>query len=250
MNNIALSDRNLVITHKTLRRAIGVAGMLMPFMLGLGAALLCGTGIQSSVSAYYHTCMRDSFVGLLCVIGVFLFSYRGYRNSEDNFVSNLGGFFALGVAFFPTTPLTGATPLSKTLGTLHLGFAALFFGTLIYFSMVLFVKTADGRTPTQLKQRRNKVYRGCGLAMSVALGLIVLLHVVPKAWTDAAAVYKPVFWLESVAIIAFGIAWLTKGKVPVVQAMLKVQKEQIKALPNAVKNQFTRETNRRKVHQK
>ncbi len=212
MNSITLPNyNNLVITHKTLRRAIGIVGIIMPLILFLGALMFCQMGIQSSISAYYHTCMRDVFVGIMCVIGVFLFAYRGYENEEDNFVSNLGGIFAIGVAFFPTTASHSVTQLDKILGWMHLSFAVLFFMTLVYFSLCLFTRTDVEKQPTEMKLKRNRVYRVCGYVMAVALLLIVVINLLPIDTKMMFAPYKPIFWLEAIAIVAFGISWLTKG---------------------------------------
>jgi len=212
MNNITLPNHNnLVVTHKTLRRAIGIVGTFMPLILFLGALMLCRTGIQSSISAYYHTCMRDVFVGIMCVIGVFLFAYRGYENDEDNFVSNLGGVFAIGVAFFPTTAAHTVTQLDKIIGWVHLSFAVLFFITLVYFSLCLFTRSDVEKQPTAMKLKRNRVYRVCGYVIAVALLLVVLIYLLPIDLKMVFAPYKPIFWLEAIAIVAFGISWLTKG---------------------------------------
>jgi len=48
------------------------------------------TGIEPTISDFYHTTYRDVFVGSLCAIGVFLVSYRGHRraNSQGFVCSN------------------------------------------------------------------------------------------------------------------------------------------------------------------
>ena len=60
-----------VIAYKKLRKAIGVLGTALPFVLAAGGYFFFSTGIQSSLSAYYHTDMGDVFVGTLWAIGVF-----------------------------------------------------------------------------------------------------------------------------------------------------------------------------------
>ncbi len=72
-------DKSLIISYLTLRKAIGLLGIALPFVLALGAVFCSRTEIQSSVSSYYHTSMGDVFVGILFVIGFFLLSYRGYE---------------------------------------------------------------------------------------------------------------------------------------------------------------------------
>ena len=55
------------------RMAIGVLGVMLPPLVVFGNA---SWGLQNSISAYYYTPGRDWFVGILWVIGVFLFFYR------------------------------------------------------------------------------------------------------------------------------------------------------------------------------
>jgi hypothetical protein len=40
------------------RQAIGILGISLPFLLGIGG-LLTHQGLQSSISVYHHTGMRD-----------------------------------------------------------------------------------------------------------------------------------------------------------------------------------------------
>jgi len=90
--------------------------------------------------------------------------------------------------------------------------AALFFSTLIYFSMYLFTKSDPDETPTPEKLRRNKVYKICGYAMMFSILLIVVYFFLPDKVEASVKAYNPVFWLESLAVVAFGISWLTKGE--------------------------------------
>src|SRR3989344_41314 len=93
----------LVLSYLDLRKAIGVIGMALPFVLVFGKFSIQGGGIQSSISSYYYTVMGDVFVGSLCAIAVFLGSYRGYTRT-DSIAGNLACVFALGTALFPTAP--------------------------------------------------------------------------------------------------------------------------------------------------
>lgn len=80
--------------------------------------------------------MRDVFVGSLCAIAVFLISYRGPQRVDD-IAGKLACAFAIGVALFPTAPDADSTAPQELAGRLHDLFAALFFLTLAYFSLVL-----------------------------------------------------------------------------------------------------------------
>ena len=200
---------SLVISYLGLRKAIGIIGTALPFVLAFGNILVEGPGIQDSISSYYHTGMRDVFVGSLCAIAVFLMSYRGYERKDD-IAGDLACVFALGVALCPTTPDVNVTPRDNIVGGLHLLFAAGFFLTLAFFSLVLFRKTDPTRAPTRRKLQRNAVYTLCGYTILVCLALIVVI-----AFLSSDSPVKrldPVFWLEAAAVVAFGVSWLTKGE--------------------------------------
>ena len=206
---------SLVFSYLQLRKAIGILGMGLPFILSLGAWILFQKGIQRSISSYYHTGMRDVFVGTLCVIGFFLLSYKGYERI-DRIFGYLGCVFAVGLALFPTAP-EGAIGKARTLGLVHIVFTVLFFLTLVYFSLFLFTKT-DQESPKKRKLQRNLVYKVCGYAMSICILFIAIYIFLPNATKTSLAVCRPVYWLEALAILAFGISWFTKG-----EAILKDQ---------------------------
>lgn len=203
--------KNLVITYLTLRKMIGILGFALPFILYSGALLIFQTGMQNSISSYYHTGMRDLFVGVICVIGFFLLAYKGYETA-DNVTGDIGCLSAIGLALFPTAPDDVVSGTNLFIGYVHLTFAAMFFLTLIYFSLFLFTKTDPDRTPTQRKLQRNKVYKICGYTMAGCILLITIYFLLPEETTSPLSDYYPVFWLESIAIIFFGISWLTKGE--------------------------------------
>src|SRR5436309_8115924 len=161
----------LVISYLGLRKAIGILGVALPFVLAFGQVLLHALAIQSSlhspviensISSYYYTDMRNIFVGSMCAIGVFLMSYRGY-DRRDARAGRFAFVCAIGVALFPTSPLPPAFPPAtldqKLIGGLHLTFAALLFLTLAYFSLKLFTETDPNKKPTRQKLQRNVVYR-------------------------------------------------------------------------------------------
>ena len=211
MNERLERENALVFSYLTLRKTIGLLGISFPFVLYLGAVMFFQTGIQNSISNYYHTGMGDVFVGTLCAIGFFLLSYKGYERA-DNVAGVLGCIFAVGVALFPITPENPASGDARFIGYVHFAFAALFFLTLIYFSLFLFTKTDPSLQTTGRKLQRNKVYKICGYTMSLCIVLVVIYYLLPDAVASPIKVYKPVFWLEAIAVVAFGISWLTKGE--------------------------------------
>jgi hypothetical protein len=210
MKPILKTDQSLVVSYLTLRRFIGVLGTTLPFVLAIAATAIFGEGIQQSISAYYYTGVRGVFVGMLWAIGVFMLSYKGYERRDD-LAGDLACIFAIGVSLFPTTPQTGASAEAKLIGAIHLSFAAAFFLTLAYFSLFLFTRT-DQPVPTIQKVQRNRVYKISGITILACLGLIVVDALLPSEARTSFSVLKPRFFLESIAVIAFGISWLTKGE--------------------------------------
>jgi len=201
---------SLVISYLELRKAVGYLGIALPFVVAFGALLLQGLGIQGSISSYYHTEMHDVFVGILCAIGVFMGSYRGYER-KDALAGNLACIFAVGVALFPTAP-DNATSHEKTIAVIHAVSASLFFLTISYFALFQFTKTDPSKTPTRKKHQRNTVYRICGYTMLTALALIFVYSMAPDNAVAGLKKFQPVFWFEAIAIEAFGVAWMTKGE--------------------------------------
>ena len=193
------NHRTMVISYLSLRKAVGILGVAFPIVMAVGYWIAGGEGIRGSISSYYHTDMHDLFVGLLCAVALFLFSYTGYEK-KDNIAGDLAAIFALGVAFFPTS--------SGLVGTIHLISAVLFFLLLAFYSLFLFTK--GDPNPTKQKIRRNKLYRICGYVILGAIFIMLLYSIFPGFY-DVIRGIKPTFWFETIALWAFGISWLTKG---------------------------------------
>jgi hypothetical protein len=145
-------NSDLTYSYLALRNAIGWIGILLPFVLMGGLFLIFNEKvIQKTISQYYHTGMRDVFVGSICAIALFLFFYKGYNKWEDR-TATLAGFFAIGIAWFPTTQ---SGPLDLA-GKIHLICASVFFIILAGFSLFFFTITAAH--PTRRKVKRNIIY--------------------------------------------------------------------------------------------
>ena len=207
MEILPSTEKSLALWYVKLRKVIGVLGTVLPFVVSLGALIIFGEPQQSSISAYYYTHMRDVFVGTLFAIGFFLYSYEYGR--PDGIAAKVTFVAALGVALFPTD----AGKVSTWIGTLHLVFAAAFFLTLSYFCLFLFVRTNKNGVPpmTPRKKQRNILYRICGGVMIACILLMGIYHLAHGEDTPLANL-NPVFWLEALAIVAFGISWLAKGE--------------------------------------
>jgi signal transduction histidine kinase len=196
---------NLFISFLTLRKSIGFLAFFLAPALVLGSFILDETRyIQVSMSAYYHTGVRNLLVGVICGISLFLFCYHGYK-WYDSLLSKLAGLFALGIAFFPTSETNDK---SDIISILHYVTSGIFLVILAFMSFFLFTKSKGAMT--SMKKQRNRVYRVCGIVIFVSVALI------PVAGFDGIWEYikflKPTFTLETIALIAFGISWLTKGE--------------------------------------
>lgn len=202
--------QSLILSYLDLRRAVGLIGISLPAVLAVGHIMLGANGVEQTLSAYYYTPMGDVFVGALFAVAVFLMSYRGW-DKMDELAGDLAGIGAIGVALFPVMPET-ETPSTQQIvfDLLHAGFAALFFLSLAYFCLVLFRKSSAVLPPTPQKQIRNTVYTLCGTVIVACVAVIGLQHFVIQS--DQFKQNNLVFWLESIAIIAFGVSWFVKGE--------------------------------------
>ncbi|MCE7734765.1 MAG: DUF998 domain-containing protein [Candidatus Heimdallarchaeota archaeon] len=198
-------QEKILISQKKLKLIVGGMGVGLPTALFLGNFYIHNVEqILGSISSYYHSSMRDVFVGVLFAVGVFMIAYEGY-SAGDRLLSTLGGSLAIVVALFPTTP-SGDT--RDTIGTIHLVAAAGFFLILGIFCMFLFTKSDSEIPKTGRKKIRNFIYYLCGLSLFASLILLIL--------TESSIMDKPIedstFWLEYIANTAFGTAWLIKGE--------------------------------------
>ncbi len=200
-----------IISYNSLRIMFGFMGMILPFLLAIAGKSLFDLEIQPSISDYYHTQMRDVLVGGLWAIGAFLLAYKGPA-LVDNLLAKLACLSAIGISLFPTPAGDETLFEMDWVGLLHYLFAAIFFGSLIIFSLFLFTQTKKGVPPTQMKLVRNQVYTVCGLIMLTCVLLIGLYNLIPPESQSPVDQYQPVFWLETVAILAFGISWFVKGE--------------------------------------
>lgn len=212
-SNLPHSAQPLVASYNSIRRAVGVSGLLLPVILGPFGWLLFGVEIQDNISSYYHTPLRDIFVGTLCAMGVFLFCYRGHDWIE-NWTANLGCVFAFGVALFPLDE--GSDPLiqKSIVGYLHTFFGAAFFLTLAFYSLFHFPGSNSSEDFQLHEKQRDFVYRASGVTILLALlASAVYMFLLPKPWKEQCNRFNLLFWLEWIAVWSFAAAWLTKGRV-------------------------------------
>lgn len=229
----------LVISYMFLRKTVGWIGTLLPVVLIAGNVIFFTTSLPGSMSGYYYTHMRDVFVGALCALGVFLVAYAGY-DEVDRWITNIAGLCAIGVAFFPTKPAVCATDAcavpsvrhlsagQQAVGDVHLVFAVVTFVALGLMAL-RFAKSAS--TPAGLagmsriryelgfagpgtgrrspKQRRDVIYRACGVAILSCVVLAAASNLLPA---QVKADWPWLFVFEALAVFAFGVSWFVKGQ--------------------------------------
>lgn len=194
-----------IISYMTLRKVVGLLALTLVPVLVLGSFILDPPPtLQISVSAYYYTSMRNVLEGVICGIAMFLMSYDGYTKA-DSIISKLSGLFALGIAFLPTSDTSSKGDL---ISILHYSSAAVFFTLLSYMSVFLFTRSSGTMTPE--KKKRNRVYRFCGIILAISVAGIPIDGI---PWVHDRIIFlKPTLILETVALVAFGVSWLTKGE--------------------------------------
>ena len=164
---------------------------------------------MDSISAYYYSGAVVAFVGLLVALALFLVTYRGFDNKwgwVDRLAARVAGFAALLVAFFPTTAPAGYPELpwwTESSRHIHYASAIVLFSMFALFCLWLFRMSSTDPPPPD-KKRRNLIYVVCGILILIGM-----------AWAAIAGQRKqPIFWPESLALTAFAVSWLVKGRAP------------------------------------
>jgi succinate dehydrogenase/fumarate reductase cytochrome b subunit len=193
------------------RQLIGYIGLVLPFLLI--ALALARDGLErwralESISAYYYTGAVTAFAGMLVALALFLFAYRGYGNAAgqaDRWAAKLASLAALGVAFFPTAAPAGLAALpwwTPATGIIHHVSAIVLFAIFALFCLWLFRITPEGGSKMDGKGARNHLYLACGI---VIVGCILY-----AGWAGSQG--RSIFWPESIALGAFALSWLAKGR--------------------------------------
>lgn len=209
----------LAANYLYLRKVVGWLGTLLPLILLAANPIAlsiehssCGW-LPNSVSGYYYSPVRNIFVGVLVGLGLFLIAYVG-ADLGDRVITDLAGVFALGVAFFPTTP-TVASPASATCETVsHLSSRQQVIGDVHAVSAVLFLlflawmairfTTTDSPQPSPQRLLRNRIYWICAIVILASAVAAVVTNFLPVSLRPS---FPYLFLYEAVGIFAFGVSW-------------------------------------------
>jgi hypothetical protein len=240
-------EKDLVFSPKALRLIVGTIAFLLPWVV-----IFATLSVTSSISASYHTRVRDIFVGALFVIGALFVAYNGHqvelkdehlgkfwnwlskfwkdakdfrklqRKYEERLVSFLGGSAAILAALFPTA-CDQCDPDLKS--QIHSIAAGILFSAVVYFCLVGFMEQARGKNGKKAKLR-VAIYWVCGWSI-----VVIMLVAVTAPFLVTASVAREraiTFWAETLALWLFGIAWLTASKF--LRFLVDDESEQFKVL--------------------
>ena len=191
-------NKQFVFDYRALRLLVGLIALALPFAV----TILSKDNSLQSISASYHTAARDAFVGMLCIVGAFMWAYNGHSIKEGT-ASKIASLAAFMVALFPTR-CSGCDLTHITY--IHYISAAVLFAILAYFCLGPFRKNTKGAGGK--KARRAKIYLFCGVTI-----IISMLAIGVSNYMGIDEQYRITYWGEAVALCAFGIAWIVAGKV-------------------------------------
>lgn len=206
----------------SLRKTIGILGLALPILL-----LVTHQELLSSMSHYYYTSGGVFFILILSAFGLFLINYRGYPKQEgelmsDRLITTIAGICILvtaliptksenplGTLFFTDAPYLFGHASNGLLGAIHLLSAASFFFLLGYMSFFKFVLNHHASAS------RNRLFKRCGIIVWASVGALILIFVLEAILGINFDTILPAytFWLEWVALYAFAVAWLVKGRI-------------------------------------
>ncbi|WP_439376725.1 hypothetical protein [Amycolatopsis lexingtonensis] len=188
-------------TYLALRWGMVGIGLVLPFFLLIVHPWVTAAPRPDSISGYYHTPLRDVFVGALVTTGTFLFLYKIFTPLE-NWLLNIAGISAILVATLPCAVPTGLPPAEFTFPAAHKVFAIITFGCLGLVAMFCANKSLDKERLSKNQLRTFRVfYKTIGVLMIALPGVVALF--------DAAGMTN-LFWVESAGLVVFSAYWGAK----------------------------------------
>ena len=188
-----------VFDYRALRLIMGMIAFAIPIVV-----TLISTDPLSSISASYYTEARDVFVGMLFVVGAFLWAYNGHTKSQS-YASKFASIAAILVAICPTTCNGCETGANSAV---HYGSAFVLFSILTFFCLGPFRKNIKGKGGK--KGRRSIIYLVCGLIMAFSIAGLGICRIVLA--DELMNRLRITYWTETVALFSFGFAWMVAGK--------------------------------------
>lgn len=205
-----------------MRTLVGFLGLALPLILFIGEAVLddASIGKRGSLSAYYHSGMRDIFVGILAVVGILLVTYKITERNRDNLLSLIAGIAAIVTAIFPTGIPSGIkaslTPLQERLGEanterIHYSAAGIF---IVSVGFLCYDFARRERERPQKRDGHDAIFPPTfWYTFHLTMAILIFLAIAFIVVTHVFGVFDKHSLLigETVVTIAFGLSWLAKG---------------------------------------
>lgn len=214
---------HMVISFLLLRRLIGTLGIALPIVLVLGSATQ-NAELLPSISHFYHSSMKIIFTGVLFTIAAFFWTSNGEIPLEK-WLNKIAALSATLVALLPTKNqekyflkegynytisdfnnfFCYSIRKPDSVGNVHLCCAAIFFICLI--SLIYFVFLPREKESIEPNRLKVKLYKISWIGMTISILLIMFLTSISV--NSQKLPYT--FILETIALLLFGMAWITKG---------------------------------------
>lgn len=198
---MALKPIRVEIEHHTIKLIIGVIAISLATL----TSLFSKTPLESISASYYEEGWSSTiFVGFLFAIAAFLLAYHG-RSVFEMIISKIAAVAALGVAMFPCS----CGGHEEIIPHVHYISAGIMFLILVAFCFS-FLRRAKSKGHVQA-MFRVIIYAACGITILVSISIIGLDWVFKEAISNK--ISRLTFICEAVALVAFGIAWLTASRI-------------------------------------
>lgn len=195
------------IDHRTLKLIVGVIALSLA---GL-TSLLAKYRITSVSGSYYEGGWAQIIlIGFLFAIAAFLLAYNG-MSKREMVLSKVASVAALGVAIVPCH-CPGHPQLAvfaPEVPYVHGASAAVMFLILAFFCYE-FYQRAQAKGHLQA-DRRARIYAVCGVLIVVAIAVMAIDTLTDEALS--AKFDQLTFVGEGVALVAFGVSWLTASRI-------------------------------------
>jgi hypothetical protein len=196
-------QKHITGTYTSLRWGVAIIGAALPLLLWIGGMVVLGQPLLDSMSAYYHSGMRNVFVGSLYAAGACLYLYKGF-NDQENVALNCAGILALCIAVFPT----GKGPDAQFV-TVHGASAVLFFFAIAYVCLFRASDTLPLMQDEKKAGRYRRAYKwiGYGLIASPAVAFVLT-----EFFRGRDGGNPFVFFVELAGVWIFAAYWVVKSR--------------------------------------
>jgi hypothetical protein len=207
MNSNQEIRKHILDTYTYLRLGMAGISIIFPLVLWWGGTAF-GVPFQTSISSYYHTSMRDIFVGSMITLGSFLLFYQGITKKE-NFALNCAGILAAIVALTPTELTKAAgqvkceTFIMRSINEITASYVH-GVSAMLFFFAIAYVCIATSKT--EINHKYQNIYNFLGAGMIIfPIASALLLHFFKET-------SSLIYFVELAAVVVFSAYWIVKTK--------------------------------------